>query len=90
MLDPMPPKEWDRTSWDKLLLSLKETGHKKYHIAEKLGVPASTVSDWVSGKHAPHPIFQKQFAQIEKEFRRKPRKKNRKGPAAETDSAAEP
>lgn len=79
--DPMA-KTWDRASWDSLLAAIKETGHKKYHIAERLGVPASTVSDWVSGKHAPHPIFQRQFATIEKEFRRKPLRKT-KPPASD-------
>lgn len=68
-------KKWDRGPFEQLLAAAKANGWRKQDIAERVGVPPSTLSDWIKDKHAPHPIFQQQFDRIRKEFERRPRKR---------------
>jgi len=73
-------KEWDRTEFEALLLEAKQKGYTKKELAELLGVPASTISEWVKGNHAPHALFQAKFSELRRKL--KDRKKEPKKPKA--------
>lgn len=68
-------KTWNRAPLESLLAAAKANGYRKMDIAAELKIPPATLSDWIKGKHAPHPIFQTLFPDLQKKFERKPRKK---------------
>jgi hypothetical protein len=71
-------KTWDlekQAEFDAMMAAAKENGYRKKDVAETLGIPAPTLSDWIVRKHTPHPMFQRMFPVLQKQFERKPKRK---------------